>query len=67
MPYLLKKMKILDLAGSWWPWKWFLAIEVTRELFNLDFETGADGMSIKGLLLLWSGIVGVLIKGLLLL
>ena len=32
-------MKILDLAGSWWLWKWFLTIDVTKKrLFNPDLE-----------------------------
>ena len=32
-------MKILDLASSWWLWKWFLTIDVTKKrLFNPDLE-----------------------------
>ena len=31
-------MKILDLSGSWWLWKWFLIIDVTKRLFNLDLK-----------------------------
>ena len=40
MSYLLIKMKILDLVGSWWLWKWFLTNGVTKRLFNLDLEHG---------------------------
>ena len=31
-------MKIPDLAGSWWLWKWFLAIGVTQKISYPDLE-----------------------------
>ena len=33
-------MKIPDLANSWWLWKWFLAIGVTRKLSYPNLENG---------------------------
>ena len=40
MPYLLIKLKIFDLADSWWLWKWLLTSGVTKRLFNSDLEYG---------------------------
>ena len=65
-------MKILDLAGSWW----FLTSGVTKRLFNHDLETGAAcdpraylprywWKATKGLLYTETGMVGILVKGLL--
>ena len=33
-------MKILDLSGSWWLWKWFLTSGATKRLFNHDLKYG---------------------------
>ena len=33
-------MKILDVADSWWLWKWFLTIDVTKRLFNPNLDIG---------------------------
>ena len=62
-----QKMKIPDLAGSWWLWTCFLAIGVNKGLFNPNLENGVIWDEFKGPLVLRSGVVQMKIKGLYLL
>ena len=77
MEHRISALSFHKKKKCWWLWTWFLAIGVTKGLLYLDldekvikgplyFEIGAVEMSIKGLLLLRSGIE-MSIKGLLLL